>query len=90
MPFYLEYVVHGVTEIRSAVPGETLEEATAAATGMLREAGCQAGVVRWCIQPDEEPGTGEIVAAYEEGTGWSTGGSGPDQEPNPAEWNHPD
>jgi hypothetical protein len=90
MPFYLEYTVHGIADVRSAVPGDTVEDATIAATGMLWEAGCQTGLLRWCAEPDEEPGTGEVVANYEDATGWSTGGSASGREPNPAEWNHPD
>ncbi|MFD1212553.1 hypothetical protein ACFQ36_10945 [Arthrobacter sp. GCM10027362] len=90
MPFYLDYTVHGIAEVRSAVPGETVDEATTAATGMIWEAGCQAGAVRWCAEPNEEPGTGDVVATYEEATGWSTSQSGPNRQPNPAEWNLPD
>jgi hypothetical protein len=90
MPFYLEYTVHGIADVRSAVPGDTVEEATVAATGMLWEAGCQTGLLRWTAEPDEEPGNGDVVANYEDASGWSTGESGADREPNPAEWNHPD
>ncbi|MFD1210991.1 hypothetical protein ACFQ36_02910 [Arthrobacter sp. GCM10027362] len=70
MPFYLEYTVHGMSGVRSAVPGETLDEAAAAAADLLRESGCQTGLLRWSPAPSEEPGSGEVVATYTDTVGW--------------------
>jgi hypothetical protein len=70
MPFYLEYTVHGIPEVRSAMPGDTVEEAVAAATDLLQASGCQTGLLRRCADPSAEPGSGEAAATYSDTVGW--------------------
>ena len=74
MPFYLEYTVNDISEVRSAMPGDHVEDAAAAATELLRESDCQSGVLRWCADSSGETGTGEVVAVYRDTDGWNFAG----------------
>lgn len=72
MAYYLEYLVRGTVTTRSALAGETTEEALQAASAVLRESGSRSGLLRWTEGPSSVFGDGVVAASYSEVDGWQT------------------
>jgi hypothetical protein len=70
MPFCLEYTVNQTAGIRSAVNGADIKEALAAASDVLTAAGRGTALLRFCPDPSQTPGAGDVVAVYTETGGW--------------------
>jgi hypothetical protein len=70
MPYYLEYVLPGAVEVRSALDGEERALAVEAAAKLLWEAGCSKAVLRWSPEPVDIFGAGDIAATYTDAAGW--------------------
>lgn len=71
MPFYLEYTEHRASDVRSAVQGETREEAMESSRAVLLEAGCRTALLRWSKEPSTIFGEGQVVATWTDSAGWA-------------------
>lgn len=72
MALYLEYLVRGTVSTRSALAGDSTEEALRAASEIIMESGCRSGLIRWTTDPGSIFGDGAIAASYSEADGWQT------------------
>jgi hypothetical protein len=70
MPYYLEYVLPGAGEVRSALDREARAQAVEAAAKLIREAGCSKAVLRWSPERMDVFGAGDIAATYTDAAGW--------------------
>lgn len=72
MPFYLEYTVNQNADIRSALDGNSREEALPRAADAVRRLDCGGALLRFSDVASVSFGNGQLVATYTRTEGWET------------------